>query len=163
MAIDVLHSLKKEYPEAHMCMVGPDKDGTLQKCKDLAKELGISASIEFTGRLSKEQWHELSKDYDVFVNTTNKDNMPVSVIEAMALGLPVVSTNPGGIPFLIDDGKHGSLVPVGDNDRMVEKIQFLIENPREALCIADNARQYVEQFSWERVKLKWNELLLVSG
>ena len=55
--------------------------------------------ITITGILRKAEWIELSKDYDVFINTTNVDNMPVSVIEAMALGMPIVSTNVGGIPF----------------------------------------------------------------
>ena len=66
--------------------------------------------MNFTGKLSKQEWRDLSKDYNVFINTTNFDNTPVSVIEAMALGIPVVSTNVGGLPFLITDKVDGVLV-----------------------------------------------------
>jgi len=79
-------------------MVGPDKDSSLGEAKDLAKQLGVAESVTFTGVLPKAQWHQLSEKFDIFINTTNIDNMPVSIIEAMALGLPIVSTNAGGLP-----------------------------------------------------------------
>ncbi|MDF1516821.1 MAG: glycosyltransferase family 4 protein, partial [Lutibacter sp.] len=93
MAIKVLSVLKKNYENASLCMVGPDKDGSLNLTKSLAKQLGLANSVTFTGVLPKEQWHQLSENYDIFINTTNIDNMPVSVLETMALGLPVVSTD----------------------------------------------------------------------
>src|SRR5690606_31616955 len=94
---------------ASLCMVGPDTDGSLSQVKALAKQLKVS--VKFTGKLTKSEWNQLSKEYNIFINTTNFDNMPVSVIEAMALGLPVVSTNVGGLPYLITDGVDGMLVP----------------------------------------------------
>ncbi|NPA35293.1 MAG: glycosyltransferase family 4 protein, partial [Chlorobi bacterium] len=82
MAIEVLRLLKKDYPSASLCMVGPDKDGTLLKCQELVKEYQLQNSVTFTGVLSKKEWHKLSEKYDIFINTTNVDNTPVSVIEA---------------------------------------------------------------------------------
>ena len=102
LALQIVELLKKEGLEVELCMVGPEKDGSLQRCKSVAQELNLP--ITFPGILKKEEWIDLSKDYDIFINTTNFDNMPVSVMEAMALGLPVVSTNVGGLPYLIEDG-----------------------------------------------------------
>ena len=61
--------------------------------------------------MKKSSWINLSKDCDIFINTTNYDNMPISVIEAMALGLPIVSTNAGGLKYFHDDGEDALLVP----------------------------------------------------
>lgn len=160
MALHVLDKLLKDYPEANLCMVGPDKDGTMEECKNLSSELGIEKHVQFTGKLSKGAWHKLSENYDIFINTTNKDNTPISVIEAMALGLPVVSTNPGGIPYLVNDSEDGLLVNTGDIAAMVRQIDFLLKNPNKAIAIARTARSKVEGFDWDHVKNKWNKLLI---
>ena len=118
MAIKVLHKVLQKHPDAKLCMVGPDKDGTLENTKNLAQKLGIEEHIVFMGKMEKEEWIALSKGYDIFINTTNADNTPVSVMEAMALGLPVVSTNVGGIPYLIEDGLDGLLVEPKNADEI---------------------------------------------
>lgn len=157
MAVRVLHSLKEKGLEATLCMVGPDKDGSLYKVKQLAKQLKVD--VIFTGKLSKSEWVKLSKDYNIFINTTNFDNMPVSVIEAMALGLPVVSTNVGGIPFLIEHKKNGLLSPQNDVEAMVGNILKLKNNRDGVESMAKSARQSAENFNWSSVKQSWNILL----
>jgi glycosyltransferase involved in cell wall biosynthesis len=159
MALRVLKILLEVFPEAELCMVGPDRDGTLEKCKKLAADLGLADRVRFTGKLGKAEWHKLAEDYDVFINTTNKDNTPVSVMEAMALGLPVVSTNPGGVPYLIDDGRDGLLVPVDDAEAMAGMICELLGKPEKTVAMADCARRKVEGFDWAIVKDKWIALL----
>lgn len=159
MALRVLARLRRHYPSATLCMVGADKDGTLDECRQLADELGLGDSVRFTGMLDKPAWHALSADYSIFINTTSKDNMPVSVIEAMALGLPVVSTNPGGIPYLISDRHDGLLVEVGDDLAMTKAVVHLVENPGIALDMSLKARQKAETFDWHKVKTEWHALL----
>lgn len=159
MAIRVLAFLKKQYPEAELCMVGPDKDGSLEQCRQLARDLHVVEQVTFTGRLSKTDWHQLAQEYDIFINTTNADNTPVSVIEAMALGLPVVSTNVGGIPYLLEHEKTGLLVAPGDTEDMCEAILRLIESPELSVSLSQNGRQQAEQFDEEIVLKKWQEIL----
>lgn len=159
MAVYVLSELLKKYPLAKLCMVGPDKDGSLQECKDLAMLLGISESIEFKGLLSKVQWHKLSEEFDIFINTTNLDNTPVSVMEAMALGLVVVSTNVGGIPYLISNGFEGVLVAPNNVDRMTFAIDNIILNTVSTQQLILNARKKVESFDWSHVKQSWIDVL----
>ncbi|REE81974.1 glycosyltransferase involved in cell wall biosynthesis [Lutibacter oceani] len=159
MAIKVVALLKETYPNASLCMVGPDKDGSLTNAKMLAKELGVQNSIEFTGLLDKKKWIKKSEEFDVFINTTNIDNTPVSVIEAMALGLPVISTNVGGISYLIDAKIDGILVEKNNETEMANAIINLIENPIKAVNIANNARQKVANFDSVVVKEEWRKLL----
>lgn len=159
MAVHVLGELKKEYPLAELCMVGPDKDGSLVQCKDLSEALGVNDSITFTGLLSKTKWQELSKNYDIFINTTTIDNTPISVMEAMALGLTVVSTNVGGIPYLISDNETGVLVESNNVNEMVNAIERIISNHLLGSKITSEARCTVEQFDWSVVKESWKALL----
>lgn len=157
LAVDVLNALKLKGINASLCMVGPEKDGSLKDTKLYANKIGVE--VTFTGGLSKKDWIALSKDYNVFINTTNFDNMPVSVIEAMALGLPVVSTNVGGLPYLIDNNTDGLLV----QEKTVEPFVNAIINLKENQALIDNltlnARKKAESFGWETVKKQWMDLL----
>lgn len=157
MAIEVLQLLKEYYPDAKLCMVGPEKDNSLAVVKALVAQYKLEDSVEITGGLPKEVWHKKSKDFDIFINTTNIDNTPVSVMEAMALGLTVVSTQVGGIPFLIDVGIDGVLVEKENPKAMTDKIVMLIKTNNQQMAI--NARKKAESFGWDVVKLKWINLL----
>ncbi|WP_422105108.1 glycosyltransferase family 4 protein [Winogradskyella sp.] len=157
MAVMVLARLIEQGYQSELTMVGPDSDGSLQKTERLAKNKQLE--INFTGKLSRNEWIEQSNNCNVFINTTNFDNTPVSVIEAMALGLPVVSTDVGGLPYLISNHTDGILVPPSDVDQMVDEIINLKEDKALKNMLVLNARKKVEQFDWEKIKSKWIELL----
>lgn len=157
MAVRVLAALKANYPDAALCMVGPDKDGSLADVRTLAEELGVE--VKFTGGLSKKEWTELAQDCDIFINTTHYDNMPVSVIEAMALGLAVVSTNVGGLPYLLEDQKTALLVNDNDAQEMTKCIDFLLKNPDFTLKMVQNAHNYIGAFDAGKVAVRWVEIL----
>lgn len=157
MAIEVLSKLQKEYPKAILCMIGPEKDTSFEEVKELVKLLNLKDSVEFTGVLPKEVWCEKSEDFDIFINTTTIDNTPVSVMEAMALGLPIVSTNVGGMPYLIDEGTNGLLVDNGDVLGMVAEISSLLKGTHKELTIA--ARKKAESFGWNEVRNQWIAIL----
>ncbi len=159
LAVDILHLLKAKHADAALCMVGPDKDGSLRKTKQRALELGVESCLTITGRLEKSDWIRIASDYDIFINTTDFDNHPVSVIETMALGLPLVSTNVGGLPYLIENGHDGILVPPQDAKAFVIAIEDLLENPVKALQLAREARRKAEGLDWGTVKSKWLTLL----
>ncbi len=157
MAIEVFDQIKKKYPKATLCMVGPDKDGSLLQSKQKAQELNLD--VIFTGKLSKQQWITKSEEYCIFINTTHFDNMPVSVIEAMALGLAVISTNVGGIPFLVEDRREALLVRDNNVDEMVQAVTQIIEQPHLFIELTSNAREKAILFDWEFVKYKWISIL----
>ena len=157
LAVKILKSLKDEGLKASLCMVGPEGDGSLEKTKDYAKALGVD--VIFTGKLSKTEWIKMSTDYNVFLNTTNFDNMPVSVIEAMALGLPIISTNVGGLPFLISHNEYGKLVNPNDVSGFVDAIKEIKSSPDIVIKLAQNARRKVEDYDWDKIKSQWISLL----
>ncbi|SFD24925.1 Glycosyltransferase involved in cell wall bisynthesis [Algibacter lectus] len=157
LAIHILKALKNENIDTELCMIGPEKDGSLESTKSLAKSLNVE--VEFTGLLSKNDWHKKADGFNVFINTTTIDNTPVSVIEAMALGLPVVSTNVGGMPFLIENNKDGVLVASNDIEAFVSAIKVLISDVNKTQEMANRARQKVEGYAWNKVKQQWYNLL----
>lgn len=159
MAIKVLDELTKKYDDVQLCMVGTDKDGTFNEVKKMVEELGLEKQVTFTGFLPQKEWLKLSEKYDVFINTTNFDNHPISVIEAMALGLPIVSTNAGGVPFLIDHLNDGLLVDLDNTKSMVLNIMHLIEDKVLVEKLTHNARRKVEEFAWNNIKYKWFEVI----
>ena len=101
----------------------------------------------------------MSEEYDVFINTTNADNMPVSIIECLALGLPIVSTNVGGLAYLLENNKNALLVKKNDISQMVEKIMNLINDKNLVKLITKNGRKFSENFSSTVVINKWVKTL----
>ncbi|WP_026302635.1 glycosyltransferase family 4 protein [Psychroflexus tropicus] len=157
LALKVLEQLLNHYPEAKLSMVGPFKDDSIQECKAYveAKKLPVT----FTGGMTKEDWLIYAKDFDLFINTTNVDNTPVSVMEAMALGLPVVSTNVGGIPFLLTDQENALLVEPKQVEAFTEAVLKLLKHPELAASLSQAGREKVEQFDWQVVKAKWQAVI----
>ncbi|WP_031427756.1 glycosyltransferase family 4 protein [Flavimarina sp. Hel_I_48] len=157
LALQVLKELLKSYPEASLCMVGADKDGSLEHCRKFAEKHQLP--VNFTGKLTKAEWISRSVNFDIFINTTHYDNTPVSVIEAMALGLPVISTRVGGIPDLLTDKEDALLIDDNDCEGFVKSIISLIQSPGRTLLMTKNARKKAEGFDWENVKLLWQNTL----
>ncbi len=157
LALKVLELLLKDYPAASLTMVGPDKDGTLATCKAYASTHGLP--VTFTGLLSKDAWIVASRGHDIFINTSNFDNLPISVIEAMALGLPVVTTSVGGIPFLINHGYNGMLVPPDIAGSMADAILELLKNQYLAKSLSENGRKTAAVYDWEMIQPLWQALL----
>lgn len=157
LAIKVLLELKKKYPDAVLCMVGPFLDDSYQETVNLVQKYNLEDSVEFTGVLTKEDWHKKATEYDVFINTTNFDNTPISVIEAMALGLTIVSTNVGGMPYLIENKVDGLLVDKENVDAMTNAIIDVIEG--KYLTLSKKAREKAETFDWDIIKYKWFKIL----
>lgn len=157
MAVKVFIEIKKAFPEAELCMIGPKKDDSYDKAVKFAQKNNVA--VTFTGKLSKEEWIALSKQYNVFINTTHFDNTPISVIEAMALGLPVISTNVGGIPFLLEHDTNALLVSDNDIEGMIIEIKRLFNDTALADSITKNAKETVKSFDWEIVKKQWEDLL----
>jgi Glycosyltransferase len=160
LAVRVLAQVASFADDAHLTMIGPDKDGTLADVREEAERLGVLDRILFTGGIPKSDVPRWLACGDIFLNTTTIDNAPVSVLEAMATGLLVISTAVGGIPYLLENGHDGMLVPAGDAYAMAQAVTRLLNEPQLAAHLSRNARAKAETFGWDVVLPRWEALFL---
>lgn len=129
---------------------GPEHD-FLEK---LATELGIDDSVTFTGRVENHDMARLYRDADVMINPSLVDNMPNSVLEALASGAVVVSTNVGGVPYLVEHDSTALLVPPKNPEAMAKAILDAINDPAKARRLKANGIESVQQYTWPRVRAR---------
>ena len=159
LALEAMVKLLPRHQEVRLTMVGPDKgDGSLQSFMHRAEEAGLQGRIDYAGLVRKDEVPVWLDKCDIFLNTTNVDNTPVSVIEAMACGLCVVSTNVGGIPYLLEHERDALLVPPGDAGAMAEAVARVQTEPGLAEKLSRNARRKVEAFDWQTILPHWEAL-----
>lgn len=160
LAVQTVNHLISSHPSLKLSMAGGDLgNGVFEKVKELAGVLGVSNFVELTGGIPKNEVPRWLQRGDIFINTTNADNTPISVLEAMACGLCVVSTNVGGIPYLIENEKDGLLVHPNDPERMAQTIHRILTEPGLSRRLSENARQKVEQFDWALILPQWEYLI----
>jgi L-malate glycosyltransferase len=159
MAIKVLQRLCQRGQDATLTMAGNDK-GMEESLKLMTVEMGLSNRIRFAGFLDPDQKFTEFEVADIYLNTNRIDNMPVSVIEARAFGLPVVATDVGGLPHLIEHMENGMIGPTEDFESMVKNVEMLLDNPSLAQKISRRGRKLAEQSAWSKVRLHWEKLIL---
>jgi glycosyltransferase involved in cell wall biosynthesis len=162
LALRTLALVRRAHPEATLTLAGQDK-GLLEETRRLAAELGLAGAVRFAGLLDAEGKRREFAEHDVFLNTNRVDNAPVSVLEAAAFGLPVVSTNVGGIPHLLRSGEEALLVPEGDAEALASAVLRLLDEPGLAARLSAAGREVAERSSWPRVRPLWEELLAKHG
>lgn len=154
-ALRAFSIIQSAIPEAQLIVAGEGSQrGYLEA---LAAELQLR-SVEFLGSVPPPSMPDAYDQADVYLNSSNIDNMPNSIIEAFACGLPVVSTNAGGIPYIVDSGRNGLLVPVGDHEGLAREALRLFADPALALDMATQAHSECERYSWKNVRDQWVEL-----
>lgn len=150
--IEAYSLLRQRYPDATLTLAGyGSEEAQLRKLVDSRGGGGV----RFLGRVAPASLHQVYTAADVFVNSSAIDNQPVSVLEACASGLPVVSTPVGDIPAMLHNGAAGVLVPPSNPAAMAEAIAALIEDPARTLSITRRARAEVERYTWPRIRRHW--------
>jgi glycosyltransferase involved in cell wall biosynthesis len=159
LAVQVLARLAPRVRDIRLVMIGPDKgDGSLQEAQQTAMSLGVADHVEFRPGVPKHEVANVLRASDIFLNTTHVDSAPVTVVEAMACGLCVVSTNVGGVPRLVDDGRDGLLVPPDDAEAMAAAVARLLDDSALATQLSKNGRRKAEQFDWPPIIHTWRSL-----
>lgn len=157
MAVRVLKRLRERYAGATLVMAGRGQD--TEACRRFAAEQGVAEAIEFPGFVNPEQKRRFAAECDIFINTSRVDNTPVAVLEACAFGMPVVSTNVGGVADLLTQGHTGLLVRDGDDAAMAEAVARLIEEPDLAAKLSAAGRRLAESCSSSAVVPRWFQVL----
>ena len=158
LAIRVLQRLRRERTDVSLVMAGQDK-GIERHIRRLAVELGVSDAVRFVGFLDPAAKAREGNAADIFLNTSRVDNMPVAVVEACAMGLPVVATAVGGITDLLGHGRTGLLVADDDEEAMASGVHQLLDNKGLAGSLSANGRALAERSSWDVVRPQWEQLL----
>ncbi len=144
--------VQAHYPEATLTVAGSgSEEGRLRR---LAASLRVGG-IRFVGRVEPEAMPRLCDEADIFLNSSVIDNQPVSVLEAFAAGLPVVSTGTGDLATLVRHGETGLIVPPGDPPAMAHAVLRLLRDPHQAVAMTRQARQETERYTWAHVREEW--------
>ena len=144
--------VQKRVSDARLIVAGDGSERA--RLESLSKGLGIK-SVEFIGQVSPERMPDLYDKADIFVNASNIDNMPVSHIEAFASGLAVVTTDAGGIPYIVANERNGLVVPCGDYEAVARSVIALLEEPEMADRLIKTARADCEKYTWSAVREEW--------
>jgi glycosyltransferase involved in cell wall biosynthesis len=144
--------VKLHVPRARFVVVGDGKGNELEKIKECAKESGLSQDICFTGH--RNDLLNVYSSLDLFLMTSIKEGLPNSILEAMAMGVPVVSTAVDGVPELIVENKTGYLCPTGDVETLSNRVISLLKDKGLRDQFVQAGRKHVvESFSFtERIK-----------
>lgn len=155
-AIRALAMLRHEVPGAHMSIAGTGPEAAALRA--LAQELGLGTAVRFTGRLETAQMVALYQSADVVLNPSRADNTPNSVLEALACGVPVVSTNVGGVPFLVEHGRTAWLVAPDSPETMAQGLSRVLQDDRLRVALRSNGLELAKSCSWAVVKGQWLDL-----
>ena len=151
---------QSQFPNASLTLVGDGSEHMALKKK--TEEMGIG-NVTFTGRVDNCMIYYYLKDADIMLSSPNVDNMPVSLLEAMNAGLLVISSNVGGVPYMIDDGKTGFLFPPDDEVVLYERMSWAVTHPVECYHVICNAKSSVKKYTWAEIKkdilqlYEWNK------
>ena len=148
--------LLDDYPNALLRIAG---EGSLKsELENVAADLGITEKVHFLGNLSVDELAGVYDNCDLMVNASTADNFPGALLEAFMCGLPVVTTDAGGIPCMVKNHENGVVCKVNDVRCLTEGMLYLLQNPHKAAAFATQARLFAMQYSWPRVRQKLFEL-----
>jgi glycosyltransferase involved in cell wall biosynthesis len=145
--------IQHEVPSSKLTVVGDGEERSL--LHDLARQLQLR-NVKFVGQVSPAEMARLYDESDIYLNSPNVDNMPNSVIEAFAAGLPVVTTSAGGIPYIVTHSDTGLMSAPGDHESLARNALTMLTAPGLAQRVAGRARQELQsRYTWPAVHERW--------
>lgn len=160
LAIQAIAALRPKFSEITLVMHGADRgDGTLQEVKELVRALGVEDCVRINGAIEHRDVPEVFARGDIFLNTTKYESFGVSLVEAAASGLCIVSTNAGALADMWTDGRDALLTSRGDHVAMACAVRRLVAKPGLAARLSRNARRTAERYDREAILTRWEELL----
>lgn len=157
MALKVIEVLKGSYPNIHLTLAGQQPKFS-KKIRQIIKEKKLKEYITVKGLLSSEGKKRAFNCHDIFLNTNRLDHAPVSLVEAGASGLPIITTNVGGIPYLFKNRQTAILIKNEDTKNMAKAVKKLIETPTLARKLSKNGRKLAKNHNWPKIINTWSSL-----
>lgn len=147
--IEAMAIIHRKMPNVKLVLVGDGVERS--RLEELAKRLDLNGCIQFAGQVPQERIPQVMHQADIFSLLSLSEGFPVVLLEAMAAGLPIVATNVGGIPDIVEEEVNGYLVNVRSPEEISEKILFLLQNNEIWEEISATNREKAELFTWYKV------------
>ncbi|EAR21265.1 glycosyltransferase family 4 protein [Nitrococcus mobilis] len=155
-AVRAFQLVHRQVPGATLTIAGAGPE--LSALEQMVAESGLGDAVTFPGSLSVKGMAELYHSADIMLNTSRVDNMPNSILEALASGVPVVSTKVGGIPHMVRDKETALLIEPGDTEAAAAAVLRILNDRALAAGLAQRGRQAVAQYTWQAVRQQWLSL-----
>jgi glycosyltransferase involved in cell wall biosynthesis len=144
--------IQEQFPDATLNIVG---EGSQRRSLEaLAQELSLR-NTSFAGRVDPASIADSYDAADIYLNGSEIDNQPLSLLEAFACGLPIVTTDAGGIPDIVTNGKTGMIVPRGDYRQMAERAMQLLSDVSLTRHLVEEGRTECLKYTWKAVREAW--------
>ena len=151
--------MSEEISNIKLTIIGFDgKDGTYTDCVKKIKELGLNEIIKIEGPIEKDDIPLLADEHALYINCSIVDNTPVSTIEAMAMGMCIIGTNVGGIPFLLDKDVDSIIIEPKDSNLLAKAIIRIITDKKLSDKLSNHAYRSSKRFDWHNVINEWENL-----
>lgn len=147
--IEAMTTIIKRNPKVRLWLVGDGEER--QSLENLVNKLGLTQYVNFVGKVPNEEVPEYMASSDVLVMPSLSEPFGIVLLEAMACGLPIVATNVGGIPEIVQDGENGFLVEPESSEEIADRVLKLLENDDLRRRISQNNIEEVKNYSWEAV------------
>jgi L-malate glycosyltransferase len=152
--------IKPVVPDATLTIAGYGSEDS--RLRQLVADLKL-ADVRFVGRVDPVSMPGLLNDHDIYLNASVVDNQPVSILEAFAAGMPVISTGAGDIPSMVHHEHSGLLVPSLDPDAMAHALISMFKQPERALAFAKHAHDTIGRYTWPAVRDAWADVYQRRG
>lgn len=160
MAVRAFGRIQQAYPDAVLTIAGPESTDS-EMCRALVRDLRVR-NVSFIGQVPKEDIPAIAARHDIHLHTNRVENMPISILEMWACGLPIVGTDVGGMPYLIRDRVDGILVNSEDDQAMAEACLQLLRDSEMARTLSRNGRARAERLTWDQIEPAWLEALALN-
>lgn len=154
-ALRAFAHVRRVHPNAQLTLLGEGSCEPELRAQIAELQLG---GVTFAGRVEPSEIGDVYQRHDILLNTSTIDNQPVSLIEGFAAGLPIVTTDPGGIPYMVTDRDTGHLVGIGDDHALARRICELIESPEPVARLSRRVAEEARRYTWPRVAQLWYAL-----
>lgn len=159
VAVEAVARLVVEFPQIELALIGPDKDSsTLRLVNDTIERLGVGAQVRVVGAVPFDDVPDALASYDIFLNTTTVESFGVSLLEAAAQGMCIVTTTAGELPYIWTHDEDALLVPPEDPEATAAAIRRLVCEPGLAARLSRNARRKAEGYDWSAIVPRWERL-----
>ena len=147
--IEAMAIVQREIPDAKLILVGDGVERS--RLEGLSKKLDLNGCIQFVGQVQQERIPTLLQQADLFALPSLSEGFPVVILEAMATGLPIVATNVGGIPDILEEGVDGYLVNAKRPAEVADRMLVLLRNDKLREEISVNNREKAKLYTWDIV------------